>query len=208
MGPAGIPRRAVRRSGGNGGDGGHGITQRLRETEIQYILLMRLRCSVSLCYAVTSVYSVVSGGAIALVLVTSACSNVPELQPIATVEQIMETTVEPVANAVFDAAVWENGVQVGGPKTADDWKRVQANALMLAETTNLLLMTGRAKDRSGWPIRTQALRDAAMEAAKAAEAENTQAIFDAGTHVYQACLGCHLQYIPNLNAPPSKPAAP
>jgi hypothetical protein len=140
-----------------------------------------------------------------LILMTSACSKGQELQPIATVEQIMETTVESAANVVFDAAVWENGVQVGGPKTADDWKMVQANALMLAETTNLLLMTGRAKDQSGWPVRAQALRDAAIEAAKAAEAKNTQAIFDAGTHVYQACTGCHLQYIPNLNAPPSKP---
>ena len=118
----------------------------------------------------------------------------------------METTVEPVANAVFDAAVWENGVQVGGPKTADEWKAVQANALMLAETTNLLLMNGRAKDQVGWTIRTQAMKDAAMEAARAAEAKSTPAIFDAGTHIYQACTGCHQQYIPNLNAPPTKPA--
>ena len=122
-----------------------------------------------------------------VMLAAAACSRGPALQPIATIEQIMETTVEPVSNAVFDAAVWENGVQVGGPKTADEWKAVQASALMLAETTNLLLMNGRAKDQLGWTIRTQA-------------------IFDAGTHIYQACTGCHLQYIPNLNAPPKKPA--
>ena len=138
-----------------------------------------------------------------LIVTAAACSKGPALQPIATVEQIMETTVEPVSNAVFDAAVWENGVQVGGPKNDDDWKMVQANALMLAETTNLLLMNGRAKDQFGWPIRTQALRDAAMKAANAAGAHNTQAIFDAGTEIYQACTGCHLQYIPNLNAPPA-----
>jgi hypothetical protein len=138
----------------------------------------------------------------AVVIAMSACSRGPALQPIATIEQIMETTVEPVSNAVFDAAVWENGVQVGGPKTEDDWKLVQANALMLAETANLLLMDGRAKDQVGWPIRTQAMKDAALEAARAAEAKNTQAIFEAGTHIYQACTGCHLQYIPNLNAPP------
>jgi len=141
-----------------------------------------------------------------LALTVAGCSRGPDLQPIATIEQIMETTVEPVSNAIFDAAAWENGVQVGGPKTADDWKAVQANALMLAETTNLLLMSGRAKDQVGWTIRTQAMKDAAMEAARAAEAKNTQAIFDAGTHIYQSCTGCHLQYIPNLNAPRPKPA--
>ena len=145
-----------------------------------------------------------------LIYACAGCSKGPNLQPVATIEQIMETTVEPVSNAVFDAAVWENGVQVGGPKTPDDWKMVQANALMLAETTNLLLMNGRAKDQFGWRIRTEALRDAALKAASAAEARNTEAIFNAGSEIYQACTGCHLQYIPNLNAPPadSRASAP
>jgi len=138
------------------------------------------------------------------VLALAACSRGPDLQPVATIAQIMETTVEPVSNAVFDAAVWENGVQVGGPKTVEDWKMVQANALMLGETANLLLMNGRAKDQVGWTIRTQAMRDAALEAARAADARNTEAIFAAGTHIYQSCTGCHLQYIPNLNAAPKK----
>jgi hypothetical protein len=107
----------------------------------------------------------------------------------------METTVEPVSNKVFDAAAWENGVQVGGPNTDDDWKMVEANALMLAETGNLLLMGSRMKDQTGWVTRTQAMMDAANEAAKAAAAKDTDAVFNAGTKIYQACTGCHLQYI-------------
>ena len=106
----------------------------------------------------------------------------------------MEASVEPASNTVFDAAAWVNGVQVGGPKTDDDWKLVQANALMLAETGNLLLMGPRMKDQGGWVIRTQAMMDAANEAAKAAEEKNTEAIFNAGTKIYQACTGCHVQY--------------
>jgi len=139
-----------------------------------------------------------------LSIATVSCSRRAGVEPIATLEQIMETTVEPVSDRVFDAAVWENGVQVGGPKSDDDWKLVQANAMMLAETCNLLLMPGRAKDEGGWPIRTQAMKDAALEAAKAAELKNTEAILAAGTHIYQACLGCHLQYIPQMVAPPAK----
>ena len=114
----------------------------------------------------------------------------------------MEASVEPLSNAVFDAAVWVNGVQVGGPKTDNDWKLVQANALTLAETGNLLLMGSRAKDQTGWITRTQAMMDAAREAARAAESKNVNAVFNAGGKIYQACTGCHLQYIPNLNAPP------
>jgi hypothetical protein len=134
---------------------------------------------------------------------TTGCSTQSSYQPVATVEQIMEASVEPTSNAVFDAAAWVNGVQVGGPKTDDDWKMVQANALMLAETGNLLLMGSRAKDQVGWVTRTQAMMDAANEAAKAAEAKNTEAIFKAGGKIYQACLGCHLQYINPATVKPS-----
>lgn len=140
----------------------------------------------------------------ALASVSIGCSSGPDYRPVATIEQIMETSVEPASNAVFDAAAWVNGVQVGGPKTDDEWKLVQANALMLAETGNLLLMGPRMKDQSGWVIRTQAMMDAANEAAKAAEQKNTEAIFNAGTKIYQSCTGCHLQYI---NRSAVKPAS-
>jgi hypothetical protein len=131
----------------------------------------------------------------ALALIATGCSSAPPYRPVATIEQIMEASVEPASNAVFDAAAWVNGVQVGGPKTDDDWKLVQANALMLAEAGNLLLMGPRMKDQTGWVTRTQAMMDAASEAAKAAEQKNTEAIFNAGTKIYQSCTGCHLQYI-------------
>jgi hypothetical protein len=137
-------------------------------------------------------------------IATVSCSRRTAVEPIATLEQIMETTIEPVSDRVFDAAVWENGVQIGGPRTDEDWKLVQANAMMLAETCNLLLMPGRAKDEGGWATRTQAMKDAALEAASAAEAKNIDAILAAGTHIYQACLGCHLQYVPQMVAPPAK----
>jgi hypothetical protein len=136
---------------------------------------------------------VVAAGAFAVI--AAGCSTQPSYQPVATIEQIMEASVEPASSAVFDAAVWMNGVQVGGPKTDDDWKMVQANALMLVETGNLLLMGSRMKDQTGWVTRTQAMMDAANDAARAADAKNTEAIFNAGTKIYQACTGCHLQYI-------------
>jgi hypothetical protein len=138
-------------------------------------------------------------------LASASCSKPAATEPVATLEQIMETTVEPVSDRVFDAAVWENGVQVGGPKTEEDWKLVHANAMMLAETCNLLLTPGRAKDEGSWVVRTQAMKEAALEAAKAAEAKDTDAIFVAGGHIFQACTACHLLYIPQMVAPPSRP---
>jgi hypothetical protein len=148
--------------------------------------------------------SAVTAALVSFAAFTTGCSTQPSYQPVATIEQIMEASVEPTSNAVFDAAAWLNGVQVGGPKTDEDWKMVQANALMLAETGNLLLMGPRMKDQVGWVTRTQAMMDAANEAAKAAEAKNTEAIFKAGGKIYQACLGCHLQYINTATIKPSR----
>jgi putative intracellular protease/amidase len=152
-----------------------------------------------------SLSQLVSLAALIAAVASVSCSKRGGAEPIATLEQIMETTVEPVSDRVFDAAVWENGVQIGGPKTDDDWKLVHANAMMLAETCNLLLTPGRAKDEGSWVIRTQAMKDAALEAAKAADAKDTDAIFLAGGHIFQACTACHLQYIPQMVAPPSRP---
>src|SRR5215208_5939406 len=125
----------------------------------------------------------------------AGCSREPELRPIATVEQIMEATIEPVSNAVFDAAVWVNGVQVGGPKNDNDWHMLEANARVLAETGNLLMIGSRAKDQAGWLTRTRSMMDAANEAADAAHRKDIDGLFSAGTKIYQACTGCHLQYI-------------
>ncbi len=142
-----------------------------------------------------------------VVALAAACAKDNGYKPIANVEQIMETTVEPVAESIFNAAAWTNGVQVGGPKNDNDWDLIKNNAVMLAETGSLIMVGTRAKDQAGWMTRSQALIDAANLAAKAAEAKNTGAIFDAGTQIYQACTGCHLQYINPATVKP-KPATP
>ena len=57
----------------------------------------------------------------------------------------MKATIEPTAEVVFDAAVWENGVSVGAPKNDEEWNEVRNNALTLAESGNLLIMAPRAR---------------------------------------------------------------
>ena len=141
------------------------------------------------------------------VVAIAGCSTGPTFRPVASIEQIMQASVEPASNAIFDAAAWVNGEQVGGPRTDDDWRLVEANARMLAETGNLLLMGSRLKDETGWVVRTQAMMDAANDAAAAAAAKDTQRIFDAGTKIYLACTGCHLQYINPAAKAPAAPAS-
>ena len=86
----------------------------------------------------------------------------------ASLEQLMEATVAPAADAVFNAAVWINGEPVGVPTTEADWENVEHGAITLAEASNLLLMPGRLKDVGDWRRFTHALNAGARAAERAA----------------------------------------
>jgi len=133
---------------------------------------------------------------------TMACSQPAPFKPVATVKELMKATIEPTAEVVFDAAVWENGVSVGAPKNDDEWNEVRNNALTLAESGNLLMMAPRARDELGWMTRSRALVDAGVGAAKAAESKNLDAVFVEGGRIYLACTGCHQQYMTNAQQGP------
>ena len=144
---------------------------------------------------------VLASGIVGLVL-TTACSQPAPFKPVTTVKELMKATIEPTAEVVFDAAVWENGVSVGAPKNDEEWNEVRNNALTLAESGNLLMMAPRARDGLGWMTRSQALVDAGVGAAKAAESRNLDDVFLAGGQIYRACTGCHQQYMSNVQQGP------
>jgi len=135
-------------------------------------------------------------------LLTTACTQPTPFKPVTTVKELMTATIEPTAEVVFDAAVWMNGVSVGAPKNDEEWNAVRNNALTLAESGNLLMMAPRARDEQGWMTRSQALVDAGVGAAKAAESRNLDAVFTAGGTIYLACTGCHQQYMTNAQQGP------
>ncbi len=155
---------------------------------------------------------------IALVLLVAsgaACTSQPEgiapaaqparFKPVATVEGLMEATVEPASNAIFDSAVWVNGELVGAPTTDEDWARVEHGALTLAESGNLLMMAPRAMDDGAWMQMALALVDTAMVAHKAAQSKSVDAMLRAGSQVYDACTNCHATYL--LKAQAAREAA-
>jgi hypothetical protein len=113
----------------------------------------------------------------------------------ASLEQLMEATVTPASNAVFDAAVWINGEPVNLPKTAADWEIVEHGAITLAEVSNLLLMPGRAKDWGDWRRYAHDLNAAARAAERAALNKNVDEVLQAGDQIYQACTNCHRKYL-------------
>jgi cytochrome c553 len=82
------------------------------------------------------------------------------------------------------------------PKQDRDWEALQQQALMLAESGNLLMMEGRAKDQGEWMKDARLLVAAGVAAVKAAKAKDVQAVLDLNDQIVTACTTCHSQYHP------------
>jgi len=95
---------------------------------------------------------------------------------------------EPDRDAI---SVWVDRI---APKNDEEWTKVRDNALILAESGNLLMIGNRVKDKGDWMKMSKALTDAGVIALKAAEAKNPAALFEAGGQVYEACQQCHTKY--------------
>ena len=83
---------------------------------------------------------------IGLLLLASAAlaqGKTPPFQPVATISQIMVAITLPYSDALLY-------IQRNPPKDDRDWEALQMQALMLAESGNLLMIQGRAKNQGQW----------------------------------------------------------
>jgi hypothetical protein len=110
-------------------------------------------------------------------------------KPVATVKQLMQGITVPASNAVF---------AVAGTAPTDDagWQAVEASALAVAESGNLMLMKPRAIDAQEWQQYALALVDAGQRAAEAAHAKDADKTSLAGDDMYNVCEQCHAKYMP------------
>ncbi len=133
----------------------------------------------------------------AIVFFAAACAPRRAFKPVASVKQLMEATIQPSSEVLFESVgtiVSSSGVEEIAPKNDEEWATVRHNALTLAESGNLLMIGPRARDKGEWTKMSPALVDAGVAALKAAEAKNPEALFEAGGQVYDACQQCHSQY--------------
>ena len=146
----------------------------------------------------------------------------PEYRPTATIKDIMDSTVDPSADFLWDSVatvVTAAGTEERAPRTDEEWTNVRRRAIQLIEATNLLQVPGRHvakpgeksenpgielgpeeietvinQDRATWIKFAHGLHDAVMPALNAIEAKNVQALSDAGELIDTACENCHLKY--------------
>ncbi len=141
------------------------------------------------------------GLVVAAALVTASCgTEAPAGPPFRTdtgVGMLMANMVDPAADLLWDAVgtvIDETGETHWEPETEEEWLQVRLGAMTIAETANLLMMDGRARDQGQWIEMSEAMADAAMVAFAAAEAEDADLIFDLGETVYNTCNACHGLY--------------
>lgn len=117
-------------------------------------------------------------------------AQAPTFQPVGTVSQVMISITYPTSDAIFY-------VERNPPKTEKAWNDLQAQALMLAESGNLLMMGRRARDQGDWIKESQELVDVGAAAYKAALAKDLPGILALNQRLNDACVTCHQQYRPN-----------
>ena len=114
-----------------------------------------------------------------------------------TLPQLMDWVLDPAADGIWDAVAWistTKGEKVIAPHTEAQWDALRNSAATLMEASNLLMLEGRAKDNGPWMTYSRRLSKAAEKTLNAIATKDTQAIFDAGSEIDNACEACHIQY--------------
>ncbi len=135
--------------------------------------------------------------------------------PQATLVEVMDSMVMPLAQALWDAVVYEETIK--GPETDEGWHKVRSAAVSLAETANVLMIPDRpvaapgavagegelspqeiealiAKNHGAWIGYSRALHEVAMQAIHAVDTKNAEKLAEVGGTLDSVCEGCHRQF--------------
>src|SRR6185437_12558692 len=107
----------------------------------------------------------------------TAMAQAPTYQPVGTMGQLMINIIYPTSDAIFY-------VERTPPKTQVEWNALANQALMLAESGNLLMMPGRARDQGNWIKDAKLMVDAGAAAYKAAQAKDMAGIVAVNDKLY------------------------
>ncbi len=101
--------------------------------------------------------------------------------------QLMVNIIYPASDAIFY-------VDRKAPSTDAEWNQLANQALILAESGNLLLMPGRVKEKGNWTKANKMMIDAGGAAFKAAKAKDIEGVRAVTEALNDSCIACHLEY--------------
>ena len=103
------------------------------------------------------------------------------------VSSLHAQVITPASDALFQA-------ESQPPATSAEWTRIAAKAADIGRVANKLGMLESAKDRPEWRQFAHLLGEAAEKAARAAEAEDQEALVNANGEIVSVCEDCHAKY--------------
>ena len=124
-----------------------------------------------------------------ILLAGAAVAQAPSYQNVGTMSQLMINIIYPTSDALFY-------IERNPPKTDVEWNLIRNQALMLAESGNLLMMPGRARDQDEWIKDSKLMIDVSTKAFKAAMAKDMAGITALSDDLSNSCIKCHLKYRP------------
>ena len=160
--------------------------------------------------AVVTLILILAAGGLSLL----AQSTTAPQQIHADLNQLMRGVLYPAANVVFSAQA-DNPAEVKlvpghDPSMSTDpltstfggWTAIENAALALAESANLLSISGRSCSNGApvptkdpvWAMFVQELRDVSMKAYKAAQAKDQDKMIELSETLSAACNGCHRKW--------------
>ena len=118
----------------------------------------------------------------------------PPTRNVGTMSELMVRIIYPASDALFY-------IESRTPKTDSEWGALEGQALMLAESANLLMMPGRSRDQKQWMTDSRMMLDAAADALAAAKKRDVDGIVFVGEKLLESCTSCHKTYRPNYGKP-------
>jgi cytochrome c556 len=147
-----------------------------------------------------------------------------DVKPVVSVKELMKYMIDPMADNIFNAVgstVTSQGIVDVEPKTEEDWDKIRAGAVSLAEGASLLKIrrpftppgdennsTGPdavelspaqitakvERDPVEWNARIAALSNVALEALDVVKRKDVNELWDVGENLDKACEACHRSY--------------
>jgi len=132
--------------------------------------------------------------AMAAALTQAASSNRPPTRNVGSMSDLMVKIIYPASDALFY-------IESRTPKTDAEWTTLEGQALMVAESANLLMLPGRARDQKQWMADATLMLDAGAAAVKAARTKDVAAISALSDQLMESCTSCHRHYRPDYGRP-------
>src|SRR4051794_6178819 len=117
-------------------------------------------------------------------------------QPVGTMSDLMVKIIYPASDAIFY-------ITTRTPTSDAAWTELQGKALAVAESANLLMMPGRARDQDRWMADAKLMLDAGRTAYRAARAKDVAGLEAINDALYDSCTSCHQHYRPGYGRRPS-----